>query len=100
MNVAIIQNKIYEVRGQKIMLDSDLAEFYQTETKYLKRAVRQNTKRFPVDFMFELTKEEYDSLRCNFSTLNSKQTLKPRPAAETVNVKADGLQTNNRGKHR
>lgn len=50
------------------MLDFDLAELYQTETKYLKRAVRQNIKKFPVDFMFELTKNEFETLRCNFST--------------------------------
>jgi hypothetical protein len=54
------------------MLDSDLAEMYQVETKNLKRAVRANIKRFPDDFMFELTKEEYDSLRCKKITLNDE----------------------------
>ncbi|MEO7311106.1 MAG: ORF6N domain-containing protein [Chitinophagaceae bacterium] len=68
MTPEIIQNKIYEIRGQKVMLDFDLAELYQTETKYLKRSVRQNRKRFPADFMFELTREELEGLRCNFST--------------------------------
>lgn len=63
-----IQNKIYEIRGTKVMLDFDLAEMYGTETKYLKRSVKCNIKRFPSDFMFELTKEEFESLRCNFST--------------------------------
>ena len=53
------------------MLDSDLAEMYQVETKNLKRAVRSNIERFPDDFMFELTKEEYDSLRCKYFTLKS-----------------------------
>ena len=66
----LIQSKIHEIRGQKVMLDFDLAEMYGTETKYLKRSVRSNIKRFPSDFMFELTKDEWDSLRCNFSTLN------------------------------
>lgn len=61
-----IENKIYEIRGHRVMLDFDLAELYETETKYLKRAVKANLKRFPPDFMFELTKEEF--LRCNFST--------------------------------
>ena len=51
------------------MLDFDLAELYGTETKYLKRAVRENIKRFPADFMFELSKTEWETLRCNFSTL-------------------------------
>ncbi|NOT92323.1 ORF6N domain-containing protein [Ferruginibacter sp.] len=68
MNLQIIHNKIFEVRGQRVMLDFDLAELYQTETKYLKRAVRQNLKKFPIDFMFELTKNEFETLRCNFST--------------------------------
>lgn len=63
-----IQSRIYEVRGYKVMLDFDLAALYATETKYLKRAVRNNIKRFPEDFMFELTKDEWDTLRCNFCT--------------------------------
>lgn len=72
MELQIIQNKIYEIRGQQVMLDSDLAELYQVETKYLKRTVNRNIQRFPVDFMFELTKEEYYFLRCNFGTLEGK----------------------------
>lgn len=60
MDLQIIQDKIYEIRGQKVMLDFDLAELYGTETKYLKRSVKNNLKRFPSDFMFELTKEEFD----------------------------------------
>ena len=55
MELQIIQNKIYEIRGQKVMLDFDLAELYGTETRLLKRAVRRNMERFPDDFMFELT---------------------------------------------
>lgn len=68
MEVNIIQQKIYEIRGFKVMLDFDLAELYSIETKYLKRAVKRNQKRFPVDFMFELTGEEWENLRCNFGT--------------------------------
>jgi hypothetical protein len=71
MQLEKIQTKIYEIREKKVMLDFDLAELYETETKYLKRAVKANIKRFPPDFMFELTKLEYDSLRCNFSTLET-----------------------------
>ena len=56
MELQVIQNKIYEIRGQKVMLDFDLAELYGSETKRLKEAVRRNLKRFPSDFMFE-TKE-------------------------------------------
>lgn len=70
-NLEPIKRKIYELRGRKVMLDSDLAELYMEETKNLKRAVRANIERFPSDFMFELTKEEYDSLRCKNFTLKS-----------------------------
>jgi len=66
-----IKRKIYEIRGRRVMLDSDLAELYMVETKNLKRAVRANIERFPSDFMFELTKEEYDALRCKFFTLKA-----------------------------
>lgn len=62
MEIQPIQNKIYEIRGQRVMLDFDLAELYQIETKALKQAVRRNSERFPADFMFEVTPEEYNSL--------------------------------------
>ncbi|MEG2471503.1 MAG: ORF6N domain-containing protein, partial [Bacteroidales bacterium] len=55
-------NKIYEIRGERVMLDFDLAEMYKVETKNLKKAVRRNIKRFPLDFMFELTNIEWNSL--------------------------------------
>ena len=71
MELQIIQSKIYEIRGMRVMLDYDLAEMYQVETKNLKRSVRRNIERFPEDFMLELTKEEYDFLRCNFGTLEN-----------------------------
>lgn len=57
------QNKIYEIRGQRVMLDFDLANLYQVETKVLKQAVRRNIERFPEDFMFEISNEEYNSLK-------------------------------------
>ena len=56
----LIQSKIYEIRGQKVMLDRDLAELYQVETRVLNQAVKRNIDRFPEDFMFELTKEEVE----------------------------------------
>ena len=68
MELQVIQNKIYEIRGQRVMLDFDLAEMYEVETKVLKQAVRRNLKRFPKDFMFELTKNEFDSLRSQILT--------------------------------
>ena len=72
MELKIIQNKIYEIRDHKVILDFDLAELYEIETKYLKRAVRANIKRFPVDFMFELTKVEFETLRCKNSTSKAR----------------------------
>ena len=71
MELQLIQNKIYEIRGQKVMLDFDLAELYGTETKRLKEAVRRNIDRFPDDFMFELTKNEYELLRTQVATSKS-----------------------------
>lgn len=62
MELQIIQNKIHEVRGVRVMLDKDLAELYGVETKALNRAVKRNIERFPERFMFQLTKEE--ALRC------------------------------------
>ena len=62
MELQVIQSKIYEIRGSRVMLDFDLAKLYSTETSLLKRAVRRNMERFPEDFMFQLTKEEANSL--------------------------------------
>ena len=64
----IIENKIYILRGKKVILDSDLSSLYGVETKVLKRAVKRNIERFPDDFMFELNKEEMEILRCQFGT--------------------------------
>jgi len=61
--VELIERKIYLIRGHKVMLDSDLAQLYGVETRVLLQSVKRNISRFPEDFMFQLTKEEYDSLR-------------------------------------
>ena len=71
VDLQLIQSKIYEIRGQRVMLDFDLAQMYGTETKVLKQAVKRNIKRFPTDFMFELNDEEVEELsRCKNFTLN------------------------------
>ncbi|MBS6595265.1 MAG: ORF6N domain-containing protein, partial [Odoribacter splanchnicus] len=68
----LIQSKIYEIRGQRVMLDFDLAQMYGTETAQLKRAVRRNKKRFDgEDFMFEVTRDELS--RCQIGTLNKSR---------------------------
>ena len=59
MNLQVIQNKIYEIRGIQVMLDFDLAELYQVETRILNQSVKRNIKRFPLDFMFQLNEEEF-----------------------------------------
>ena len=69
VSVEAITSRIYFIRNHKAMLDRDLAELYGVETKQLKRAVRRNIDRFPDGFMFEQTKDEYNSLRCHFGTL-------------------------------
>ncbi len=61
-------SQIYFIRGQRVMLDADLAEVYGTETKYVKRAVKRNPKRFPEDFVFELTEEEWENLKFQIGT--------------------------------
>ena len=62
----LIQSKIYEIRGQKVMLDFDLAEMYEVETRVLNQAVKRNIRRFPDDFMFQLTVSEWDTLKSQF----------------------------------
>ncbi len=64
----IILSKIYEIRGQKVMLDSDLAELYQVETRRLNEQVKRNASRFPDDFMFQLTEEEWENLKSQNAT--------------------------------
>ena len=80
----IIMSKIYFIRGQKVMIDRDLAELYGIETKRLKEAVRRNIARFPEDFMFEMTKEEFLNWRSQIASSNSdKMGLRYPPFAFT-----------------
>ena len=67
-DLVVIQNLIYEIRGCKVMLDSDLAKLYGVETKVLNQSVKRNIKRFPSHFMFQLTKEEWQILKSQFVT--------------------------------
>ncbi len=68
MDTSIIHKKIFEVRGEKVMFDFDLALLYDVETKTLNQSVKRNLKRFPADFMFQLSKNEYDNLKSQFVT--------------------------------
>ncbi len=62
VDLQLIQSKIYEIRSQRVMLDRDLAELYQVETRVLNQAVKRNIERFPEDFMFQLTAEEWAAM--------------------------------------
>ncbi|MEI9955747.1 MAG: ORF6N domain-containing protein [Ferruginibacter sp.] len=79
-----IQNRIYEIRGERVMLDKDLAAIYDVETKRLIEAVKRNAKRFPADFMFQLTKEEYELLR--FQIENLEKANSSRSQIATLNI--------------
>ena len=85
MELSIIQNKIYEIRGVKVMLDFDLAEIYQVETRVLNQSVKRNIKRFPDDFMFKLTIAEWKNMSSQFvMTSRIKRPKSAVPFAFTV----------------
>ncbi|NOT51162.1 MAG: ORF6N domain-containing protein [Chitinophagaceae bacterium] len=75
-----IQNRIYEVRGEKVMLDRDLATLYEIEVKILNQAVKRNIKRFPKDFMFQLSKEEFEELRFQIETSENDKSSRSQIA--------------------
>ncbi len=83
-----IENKIYNIRGSQVMLDSDLAELYQVETKVLNQSVKRNSERFPKEFMFQLKQEEYESLMLQIGT--SKEILR----SQSVTTKNEDLNNN------
>lgn len=96
MELQIIQNRIYEIRGIKVMLDYDLAELYEVETRALNQAVKRNMKRFPIDFIFQLNEEEAEILKSQFVTSSWGGTRK-LPFAFTehgVNMLASVLRSN------
>ena len=95
MDLQIIQNKIYEIRGYRVMLDSDLAALYQVETKALKQAVKRNIDRFPDDFMFQLTKEEMESLRSQVMTLEKETGDETNLRSQTVTSRWGGSRYQN-----
>ena len=80
-NLQLIQSKIYEIRGQKVMLDFDLAEMYQVETRVLNQSVKRNLSRFPTDFMFQLTNDELEILRSKIIRLRIRDI-----AIKTLNL--------------
>ena len=88
-DLVLIQRKIFEIRGQKVILDRDLAALYQVETKRLNQQVQRNIERFPDDFMFQLTKEEFESLRSQIATSNDSL----RSQNVTIDTDSGGLKS-------
>ncbi len=78
-----IQNRIYEIRGERVMLDFDLASLYEVETKVLNQAVKRNIKRFPDDFMFRLSSSEWENMRSHFVTAYEE---KPDPSSRILMI--------------
>ena len=78
MEVEHIKNSILEIRGKKVMLDMELAKIYNIETRVLKQSVRRNIERFPMDFMFELTQEEWKTIRSQIVMFNSGKGTFPK----------------------
>lgn len=89
--IQTIQNRIYEIRGERVMLDRDLASLYEVETKHLNEAVKRNIKRFPVDFMFQLTKGEYEEHRLQIEKLENDNPF--RPGITTIKVEDNSLRS-------
>ena len=78
-DIQVILSKIYEIRGERVMLDRDIAALYDVETKVLNQAVKRNSKRFPEDFMFQLSKSEFQNWKSQFVTSNSDKMGLRRP---------------------
>ena len=78
MELETIKQSIHEIRGKKVMLDMDLAKLYEVETRVLKQAVRRNRERFPEDFMFELTKDEWNIIRSQLVMFKNGQGKFPK----------------------
>ena len=87
-NIQTIQNKIYEIRGQRVMLDRDLAELYHVTTGNLNKAVKRNIRRFPPDFMFQLTKGEFEKLKNDLIFQNGISSWGISFTTRTISTKA------------
>ena len=101
--LAQIQSMIYEIRGQKVMLDRDLAVLYEVEVKRLNEAVKRNIERFPSDFMFQLTDDEWNSLRSQIATANEQiegnnQDITHKPLLEVEDLRSQFATSNHRAR--
>ncbi len=91
-----VENRIFTIRGMHVMLDSDLAVMYQTETKFINRAVKRNPDRFPENFMFQLSTDEWEMLRFQFGTSGSYGGRRYLPVIPKLVV--EGIAKLNKGK--
>lgn len=89
----LLDARIYTIRGERVMLDSDLATVYEVETKALNRAVKRNESRFPERFAFQLTQNEWDALRCQSGTSNTGRGGRPAPPSAGKAAAACGRQS-------
>lgn len=87
LTIRNVEHKIYSIRAMQVMLDSDLAELYQTETKYINRAVNRNPVRFPAEFAFQLTEAEWEALRFQMGTINKKPCFDKNLVSTELNTK-------------
>lgn len=90
-DLVVIQRKIYEIRGQRVILDRDLAALYQVETRVLNQAVKRNIERFPDDFMFQLTKEEVEFLKSQIVILEKSESM----SSQIVTTSRENLTSQN-----
>jgi hypothetical protein len=84
MELQLIQNKIYEIRGQKVMIDYDLAQMYMVETRVLNQGVKRNSNRFPIDFMFQLTLNEFEALQMSSQIVMTSKSKRPNKSLPYV----------------
>lgn len=85
MSLQLIQNKIFDVRGQRVMLDYDLAELYEVETKRINEQVRRNKDRFPEDFMFRITVKEWHTIRSQIATASENEGMRSQNVTASQN---------------
>ena len=98
MQLQVIQNKIYEIRGQKVMLDFDLAELYGVETRVFNQTIKRNIESFPDEFMFRLTKDEWMQMRSQFTpSIPQLSDNQPFPSSQIVMM--ENLPKNRTGKY-
>ena len=89
--ITSIQNRIYELRGERVMLDFDLAQLYEVETKVLNQAVKRNIKRFPEDFMFRLTLAEWEEMRSQSVTASNSTNMRPQNVTASQSKRNTGV---------